>query len=30
MDEETLAILYPLSYGNEKTQEEISFQIEEH
>jgi hypothetical protein len=29
MDEQQLAILFPLSYGNEKNLEEIAFQIYE-
>lgn len=28
MDEETLAILFPNSYGHEKTQEELAINIE--
>jgi len=30
MDENQLAELYPLSYGDEKTQEEKAFQIEQY
>ena len=30
MDEETLAILFPDSYGEEKTQEETAMQIEQY
>lgn len=30
MEEETLVILFPQSYGDEKTMEEKSFQIEQY
>jgi len=30
MDEEQLAILFPLSYGNEKTIEELALNVEQY